>query len=304
MSALNQSDIAQATQPEAAGGGAQAQGRAAEAQRARYGAVFWVCLAWLCLVAGSAILAPVLPLKGPAAVDPFKRLLGPGAPGYLLGSDELGRDVLSRIIYGSRVSLVVGCVSVLIGLVPGTALGVLTGYLRGRIDVVVMWVVDVILSFPALVLLIAVVAYVGQSLTTVTLILGFLAIPIFTRLSRAQTLAVGEREFVRAARAVGATRWRVMRVEILPNVLPSVLSYALISVGLVIVVEGSLSFLGLSVSAPTPSWGGLIAEGQAYLTQDPWLVVIPSIVMCLTVLALNLAGETLRRRYETTGLRQ
>lgn len=304
MSALNQSDTSEAAQPVPAAARARAPGRAVPARPARYGAVFWTCVAWLCLIAGSAILAPVLPLKGATAVDPFRRLLGPGAPGYLLGSDELGRDVLSRIIYGSRVSLVVGCLSVVIGLIPGITLGVLAGYLRGRIDAVIMWAVDVILSFPALVLLIAVVAFVGQSLTSITVILGFLAVPIFTRLSRAQTLAVSEREFVLAARAVGTPRGRIMRVEVLPNVLPSVLSYALISVGLVIVVEGSLSFLGLSVSAPTPSWGGLIAEGEPYLSQDPWLVVIPSIVMCLTVLALNLAGERLRRHYETTGLRR
>jgi peptide/nickel transport system permease protein len=304
VSALNQPDTAQAARPVPAPARARAPGRAISARPARYGAAFWVCVAWLCLIAGSAILAPVLPLKGAAAVNPFERLLAPGSHGYLLGSDELGRDVLSRIIYGSRVSLVVGCVSVVIGLVPGTILGVLAGYLRGRIDAVIMWAVDVIVSFPALVLLIAVVAFVGQSLTSITVILGFLAVPIFTRLSRAQTLAVSEREFVQAARAVGTPRGRIMRVEVLPNVLPSVLSYALISVGLIIVVEGSLSFLGLSVSAPTPSWGGLIAEGEPYLGQDPWLVVIPSIVMCLTVLALNLSGETLRRRYETTGLRQ
>jgi peptide/nickel transport system permease protein len=248
-----------------------------------------------------AVLAPVLPIRSPNALDAFNRLQAAGSPGHLLGTDTLGRDVLSRIVYGARVSLTVGASSVVVGLTVGGILGMIAGYLRGWTERVIMWAIDVILSFPALVLLISVVAYVGRSLQTISLVLGFLAIPIYARLARAHTLAISEREFIMAARAIGVPGRRIVRREIVPNVLPPVLSYGLIAMGVVIVVEGSLSFLGLSVTAPTPSWGGLIAEGQTFLQQDPGLVLIPSAVLCLTVLALNLAGDTLRQRHEVGG---
>jgi peptide/nickel transport system permease protein len=285
----------------AAPAGAPALAVASVRRRTGFGPAFWLSAGWIVVIVLSALLAPVLPIPSASVANPFRRLLHPGSAGHLLGTDDIGRDMLSRVVYGSRVSLVVGASSLVIGLVVGGSIGMIGGFVRGRIERLIMWAVDVVLSFPALVLLAAVVAFVGHSLTTIALILGFLSIPIYARLARAHTLAVGGREFVLAAQAIGASRTRILRREILPSVVPSLLSYGLIAVAIVIVVEGSLSFLGLSVSAPIPSWGGIIAEGQPFLSQDPWLVVVPSIIMCLTVLALNLAGDTLRRRYESTG---
>jgi peptide/nickel transport system permease protein len=265
--------------------------------------VFWLAVGWLALVAAAAIFAPLLPLPSPNAVDPFHRLSPIGTSGHFLGTDTLGRDVLSRLAFGGRVSLTVGVGSALMGLLVGGALGMVAGFFRGPVEKLVMWAMDVILSFPALVLLICVVAFVGHSLAAITLIIAVLTIPVYARLARVHTLSVGQREFVTAAQAIGMRRGRILFREITPNVLPPVLSYGLISMGVVIVVEGTLSFLGLSVSAPTPSWGGLIAAGQNDLTDDPALVLVPSALLSLTVLALNLVGDRLRTRHEAGDVR-
>lgn len=268
---------------------------ARRSRRARKGVVFWLCVAWIALVVFAAVFASVLPIPAPDALDPFKRLEPVGSPGHLLGTDNLGRDVLSRIIYGSRVSLIVGATAFVVGIVVGGGLGMAAGQLGGRGERFITWLMDVLLSFPALVLLIALVAYAGHSLLHISLALGFLAIPVFARLARASTLATADRDFVKAARCAGLSPLRILHREILPNVLPGLFAYGLIAMGATIVVEGSLSFLGLSVSAPTPSWGGLIAAGQSLLQSNPALVLIPSAVLCLTVLAFNLAGDTLRQ---------
>ncbi len=256
-----------------------------------------LCLLWLGIVVFGAIAANWLPLDDPDAVHPVDRLQGPSTE-HWFGTDQLGRDLFSRVVYGSRVSLVVALASFAIGLTVGGALGIVAGYLRGPVDAVISWLTDVVLSFPALVLLIALVAYTGGGLLNICLALGFLAIPVYARLTRAHALSVGSEEFVLAARATGAGRIRVLWREVMPNVLPAVLAYGLVAMSLAIVVEGSLSFLGLSVSAPTPSWGGLVADGQKYLRQQTNMVIIPSVVLCLTVLALNVVGENYRRRYE------
>jgi peptide/nickel transport system permease protein len=268
-----------------------------------FGVVFWLALGWLVLVAAAAIFAPVLPIPSPNAIDAFHRLSPIGTPGHLLGTDTLGRDVLSRLAFGARVSLTIGISSALMGLLVGGALGMVAGYFRGWVEKGVMWAMDVVLSFPALVLLICVVAFVGHSLAVITLVIAVLTIPVYARLARVHTLSVSQREFVTAARAIGTRRWRILLREITPSILPPVLSYGLISMGVVIVVEGTLSFLGLSVTAPTSSWGGLIASGQNDLTDDPALVLLPSAVLSLTVLALNLAGDKLRSRHETGDVR-
>jgi peptide/nickel transport system permease protein len=256
-----------------------------------------LCFVWLGLVAFGAIAADWLPLDSPEAVHPAQRLQDPSTA-HWFGTDQLGRDIFSRVVYGSRVSLIVALSSFGIGLAIGGILGIVAGYLRGPVDAVISWLTDVVLSFPALVLLIALVAYTGGGLLNICLALGFLAIPVYTRLTRAHALSVGSEEFVLAARATGAGRVRVLWREVMPNVLPPVLAYGLVAMSLAIVVEGSLSFLGLSVSAQTPSWGGLIADGQKYLRQQVSMVIIPSAILCVTVLALNVAGEHYRRRYE------
>ena len=264
-------------------------------RRARVGLL--VCGAWLAVVVLGAATASLLPIKRPSQIDPVHRLQGLSAH-HLLGTDQLGRDILSRVVYGSRVSIVVALASFAIGIVVGGALGLVAGYLRGRVETVVIWLTDVILSFPALVLLIALVAYVGPSLMHISLVLGLLAVPVYIRLTRAHTLSVAGEDFVLAARAAGAGRVRVLLREVAPNVAPSVIAYGFIAMSLTVVVEGTLSFLGLSVAAPTASWGGIIADGQHYLHEDPSMVIIPSVVLCVTVLALNISGEILRRRYE------
>jgi len=234
-------------------------------RRQPMGVVFWISVGWLSLITLAAILARSCP-SARRRHRPFRQLAAPFHGGYLLGSDNLGRDVLSRLIYGARVSLIVGVASMVIGLGIGASLGLIAGFIRGRPEAVIMWAVDVVLSFPALVLLISVVAFAGTSLTTISLVLGFLSIPVYARITRAHTLTVGKREFITAARAIGVPTRRIIWHEVVPNVLPQVLSYGLIAVGVVIVVEGSLSFLGLSVSAPTPSWA---ASSPAVRSSSP-----------------------------------
>jgi peptide/nickel transport system permease protein len=256
-----------------------------------------LCITWLVVVIFGAITAPWLPIQDPEEIAPIDRLQGPSGQ-HWFGTDELGRDIFARAVWGARVSLIVAVASAAIGLVIGGGIGIVAGYLRGRTDTVISWVMDVILSFPGLVLLIALVAYTGGGLLNICTALGLLSIPVFARLARAHSLSVGREEFVLAARASGAGRRRVLWREIMPNVLPALSAYALVAMSLAIVVEGGLSFLGLSVSAPTPSWGGLIANGQNFLRESTSGVLIPSAVLCVTVLSLNVIGERARRRYE------
>lgn len=263
-----------------------------------FGVGFWVATGWIVLVVGAAVLAPILPIPNPADVAPVDRLQGIGSAGHPLGTDGLGRDTLSRLIYGGRVSLFVAVVSAAIGLVLGGTLGIVAGYRRGAVDAIVTWLMDVLLSFPALVLLICVVTFIGRNLMSISFAMALLTVPTYARLSRIHAMAVSEREFVLAGQAIGVSSGRLLVRDIAPNVLPSVLSYGLISMGLVIVVEGTLSFLGLSVSVPTASWGGLIATGQSVLRDHPAQVLIPSLTLCATVLSLNLVGDVLRRRHE------
>lgn len=274
------------------------EARATKRHSGQFGRVFWVAAGWIVLVAAAAVLAPVLPLADPAAVNPVNRLAGIGSPDHLLGTDALGRDMLSRLVYGARVSLFVAIVSALIGLIIGATLGTLAGFFRGVVESVTMWLMDVLLSFPALVLLICVVTFVGRNLWSISFAMALLTVPTYARLSRVHSKAVREREFVLAGRAIGVRAPRLLLRDVTPNILPPVLSYGLISMGLVIVVEGTLSFLGLSVSVPTASWGGLIAGGQSLMRENPGQVLLPSAALCLTVLSLNLVGDTLRRRHE------
>jgi peptide/nickel transport system permease protein len=188
----------------------------------------------------------------------------------------------------------VGLLAPLIATFLGGALGMLAGYARGRFETFVVGIVDVLLAFPPLVLALAVTAYSGQSLTHLTLILGFLGIPAFTRVARANTLALAQREFVIAARALGATHARILVRELLPNVAMPLLAFFLVGVAVTIVVEGALSFLGLGVPPPMPSWGSMIDEGRQSLEVAPWLSFLPAFAMFLTVLAFNFIGDTLR----------
>ncbi|MBC7635463.1 MAG: ABC transporter permease [Acetobacteraceae bacterium] len=263
------------------------------AVRRRTGLLFWCALGWITLVLVLAIIAGVLPIPSPTDMDIFARRKGPSLA-HLLGTDSLGRDVLARLIYGARISLSVGLLAPVIGLSIGGALGLLAGYFRGRFETFVTGGVDVVLAFPPLILAMAVTAYLGQSIVNLTLVLGFLGIPAFTRVARAATLTFSAREFVTAARALGAGHARIILKELLPNVALPLGAFFLLGVAVTIVVEGALSFLGLGVPPPAPSWGVMIGEGRESLEMAPALAFLPAVVMFLTVLSFNLVGDTLR----------
>jgi peptide/nickel transport system permease protein len=291
-----------ATPPQVAGGEGTPRRRRPKRKRAPLGVVAWLALVWVGLVIVGALVADFIPMPAPnetnvmaSRLQPFQSLDHP------LGTDGLGRDLLSRVIYGSRVSLIVAFVAVAIGSTLGGTIGLLVGYFRGKSDTLVMGFVDVMLAFPGLVLLLTVIAFVGRSLTTISLTIGLLSIPIYTRVSRANTMGVASREFVTAAKAMGAKTSRVLFREIAPNVILPLSAYALVTVGVIIVLEGALSFLGLSIDQPTPTWGGIINEGRRHLAVAPHISGVPSVVMFLTVISLNLVGDKLRQRFDVKG---
>jgi peptide/nickel transport system permease protein len=259
----------------------------------RVGGLFIVSVAWIALVALGAIFADLLPIPSPTEIDMLGKRALPSAE-HWLGNDVLGRDVLSRLIYGGRISLTVGLLAPVIGVTVGGALGMLAGYFRGRLETFVTGGVDVLLAFPPLVFALAVTTYLGQSVLNITLVIGILGIPAFTRVARAVTLSLSEREFVTAARALGATHARILLRELLPNVALPLVAFFLLGVAVTIVVEGALSFLGLGVPPPAPSWGSMIGEGRESLDIAPWLAFLPATVMFFTVLAFNVVGDTLR----------
>ncbi len=259
----------------------------------RLGLLFWTAVGWMIFVFAVAILAPVLPLPSPTDMDMLERRAAISAL-HWLGTDGLGRDELSRLAYGARISLTVGLLAPVIGITIGGALGLLAGYFRGRFEQLVVGSMDVLLAFPPLILALAVTAYLGQSVFNLTCILGVLGIPAFMRVARASTLTLARREFVIAAQALGASHARILLRELLPNVALPLLAFFLLGVAVTIVVEGALSFLGLGVPPPISSWGSMIGEGRESLEIAPQLAFIPAIAMFLTVLSFNLVGDTLR----------
>jgi peptide/nickel transport system permease protein len=262
-------------------------------RRRRLSNVFWAAAAWITVVVLAAMLANFLPIQNPTEMDMLARRMPPDAQ-HWLGTDGLGRDMLSRLVFGARTSLTVGLLSPLIGLFFGAALGMLAGYFRGRFEALAMGGMDVLLAFPPLVLVLAITAYLGQSVLNLSMTIGFLSIPPFARVARAATLTLAQREFVTAARALGATHARILLRELLPNVLLPLVAFFLLAVAVTIVVEGALSFLGLGVPPPTPSWGSMIGEGRESLDIAPWLAFLPAGVLFVTVLAFNLVGDALR----------
>ena len=263
------------------------------ARLASFGLVFWLAAAWIGAIVLAAALANLLPLPSPTDMDMLERRSPPSAA-HWLGTDRLGRDMLARLIHGARISLTVGVLAPLIGLLIGGALGILAGYFRGVLETVVVGAVDVLLAFPPLVLALAVTAYLGQTIANLTYIIGILSIPAFTRVARAATLSIAKREFILAARAMGATELRILVRELLPNVVLPLLAFFLLAVAVTIVVEGALSFLGLGVPPPAPSWGSMIGEGRESLETAPRIAFLPAAAMFLTVLAFNVVGDTLR----------
>ncbi len=270
---------------------------------------------WLLLVFGGAIYAKIdtvllndaLPLQNPNLqtnnFNPATGEFGDGEPNeswssaHWLGTDTIARDTFARIVHGAWVSLIIAMVSAGFGVVVGGFFGSLVGFVRGRTETVTMAAMDVILAFPALILLLAMVSiFEVRSLTVIALVIGFLSIPAYTRVARAGSLAVSQREFVLAARAIGTKPMKILFREVIPNVLPTVLSYAMVAGAFVIVVEGSLSFLGLSVQLPTATWGNMINQARGNLKVNFAQVFWPSMALVLTVLSLNSVGDWLQKR--------
>jgi len=247
----------------------------------------------VCLVALLAILAPVLSPYDPAAIDPAGRLAHPG-PAHPLGTDRLGRDVLSRILYGGRVAIVVGMVAVIIGAGGGVTLGLLSGFRAGRLDEILMRAVDGLMAFPALLLAIMVVAALGPGHIQTMTAIGVVLIPVFARLARAQTLAVRGQEFVLAARAMGAKDLSIVLSHILPNIAGPLLIQTTVAFSGAVLAEASLSYLGLGTQPPTPSWGGMLQEARDVLFVGPWMAIWPGVAIAAAVLGWNLLGDGLR----------
>ncbi len=285
----------------------------AGAPKSGIGFAGWIAAGWLLFVVVIAFLAPWLPIDSPTA-----RGAGPRLPlftdGHILGTDSSQRDVLSRLIWGARASLIVSVGAVLIGLIVGGTLGLVAGFRRGKIDTALSSLFDILLAFPQLVLALSLIAFLRPpassdpsvpdptvSLTSIQILviaLGIVAIPLLARLTRSTTLSWSQREFVLAARAQGAKGARIMIREVLPNVMPAMFSLALLSVGIAIIAEGGLSLLGVGVEAPTPSWGNMITENRNVRSAPLNALFSPIVVLFLTVMALTDLGDAIRRKFD------
>ncbi|MGD2177505.1 MAG: ABC transporter permease [Anaerolineae bacterium] len=247
----------------------------------------------LAVIAASTLLAPWLTPYEPLAMDYEKRLLAPSFA-HPFGTDLFGRDVLSRVLHGARISLLVGLLAALLAALPGLLLGLLSGYCGGWFDQVVMRLTDLALAFPSLILALGIVAILDPGLVNVTIAVGVAGVPGYVRLVRGSVLSVKEMLYVEAAQAIGCGHRRIILRHILPNILASVLVLATMDVAWAILRATSLSFLGLGAQPPTPEWGAMIDEGRELLRRAPWVSLAPSTVMMLAVLSLNLVGDALR----------
>ena len=250
----------------------------------------------LLLVGGvtlAAVFAPFISPHSPSAMD-LDAILAPPSATHWLGTDGLGRDIFTRLLYGGRVSLWVGFVAVGISVSIGATLGLIAGYFRGLVDECIMRLVDIMLCFPSFFLILAVIAFLEPSLFNIMVVIGLTSWMGVARLVRAETLTLRERDYVAAARLSGASLSRILFIHILPNALPPILVSATLGVAGAILVESSLSFLGLGVQPPTPSWGNMLLEGKESLEISPWLSVFPGLAILFTVLGYNLLGESLR----------
>ena len=253
----------------------------------------------LLVVILAAVLAPWISPHDPLVVDIRHRLAPPawmtgGTPEHLLGTDQIGRDLLSRVIYGGRVSLIVGVSSVLLSSTIGILLGLAAGYFGGKLDWIIMTVVNVVLTFPFVLLALAVIAVLGPSLPNMIAVLGIAGWPIYTRVIRAETIALREREFVTAGRALGMSHLRLIFRQILPNLVSAGVVIATLQVAQVIVLESFLSFLGLGVQPPIPAWGNMLGEGRVYMLNSWWIAAFPGAAIFVTTLVINLMGNALR----------
>ena len=240
-----------------------------------------------------AVLAPLVAAYDPAAQSWTTVRKAPSAV-HWFGTDDVGRDVLTRVIYGARASLLAGVVSVGIAIAFGVPLGLIAGYLGGFVDALLSRLTDAMLACPFLILAIALAAFLGPSLSNAMVAIGVTTTPIFVRLTRGQVMAVKVEDYVEAARAVGNPRWRIVLVHILPNILPALIVQATLSIAAAIIAEAALSYLGLGEQPPMPSWGSMLNSAQRFLANAPWMAVWPGVAIFLTVLSFNLVGDGLR----------
>ncbi|MES2664528.1 MAG: ABC transporter permease [Pseudomonadota bacterium] len=271
--------------------------------RRKAGARLWLSALWLGLLVLVALLAPWIAPKDPLAQDLFLGRLPPfwmaGAePGFYLGTDSLGRDVLSRLLYGARLALIVALVAGTVTALVGATLGLLAGFLRGWVDLVISRFIDIWMAFPPVLFSILLIAVLGPGLSSIIIAIVVIDWTRFARVVRAEAMAQGAMDYVASARVAGRGRVSTMLVEILPNVLPTVLVLLTLEMGIAVIVEAILSFVNLSISTDDPTWGGMIAEGRSSIHQAWWVLVVPLITLFLTVLAFSQLGEGLKDRID------
>jgi peptide/nickel transport system permease protein len=248
---------------------------------------------WFIAIAQGREAQPLLAPYDPTKQDPRNRLEAPSEE-HRMGLDTLGRDVLSRIIYGARVSLLVGVLSVGLGGIIGTFLGLSAGYSGGKVEDFIMRSVDVLMAFPSLIMGLMVLAVLGPGIPNMVIAIGIMLSPAFVRIVHSSTLGAKENDYVLAARAIGVSQWRMIRIHILPNILGEAIVLASVYTATAIRIEANLSFIGLGVSPPTPAWGTMIRDGTQYLTIAPWISIFPGLAILITVLAFNLLGDGMR----------
>jgi len=253
----------------------------------------WVGLVVFLVVCLLAILAPMIAAHDPLEQNILFRLKPPSSE-HWMGTDYYGRDIFSRLLHGARISLVIGLLAIGVAMIIGSFIGLVAGYRGGRTDIIMMQTMDVLLAFPSLILGLIVVAMLGPSITNLVIAIALTAIPPFARIARAPTIAVKEREFIEAGRALGYSDLRLMLGHILPNILPEILVMGSLWLATAIRVEASLAFIGLGVAPPTATWGGMIREGFENILDSLWLTLFPSIAILVVVFALNLLGDGLR----------
>jgi ABC-type dipeptide/oligopeptide/nickel transport system permease subunit len=251
------------------------------------------------LIVASALLAPVISPHDPLTVDIKHRMVPPawmegGTPEHLLGTDQIGRDLLSRVIWGGRVSLLVGVTAVLLSATIGVLFGLAAGYFAGQVDWSIMTFINVMLTFPFVLLALAVIAVLGPSVPNMIMVLGATGWPVYARVIRAETFALRERDFVTAARALGMSHLRIIFGQILPNLVSPIVVVATLQIAQVIILESFLSFLGLGVQPPTPAWGNMLGEGRVYMLNSWWIAAFPGLAIFITTLVINLMGNGLR----------
>ena len=254
------------------------------------------------IIGVTALAAPAISPHSPTSQNLDMRFQKPGTPGYLLGTDNLGRDVFSRILYGSRSALLVGLVSVTIAVSLGLLFGLLAGLYEGWVGNVVMLFMDSLLSFPTILLAIAVITFLGYGLAQVMVAVGIIFSPVFARIVRAETLAIKTEGYVESSRALGSPLAKTVVLHFLPNMMGKIIVQCAITFALSVVIEASLSYLGLGTQPPNPSWGLMLKDARNYLHNAPWLAIYPGLAIAITVLSFNILGDTLSDRL-TTGLR-